>query len=159
MLHEMLYLAPAVGLALVAWLVASADTPLAEAWRKLLENAHMNALAGSLFGFIIGGAIVWLTRILGTLAFGREAMGLGDVHLMAAAGAVLGWVGPLLALFIAPFFGLLAVILSAARQRAGELPYGPWLSLGLLTVILFQDKIWAYLSPGLQILWQLLRAG
>ena len=85
-------------------------------------------------------------------------MGLGDVHLMAAGGAVLGWLGPVLAFFIAPFYGLLAVVLSAARQRSGELPYGPWLSAGLLTVMLFQDKIWAYLEPGLLGLWQLLTA-
>ncbi len=132
---------------------------LAGAWGRIFANAHLNALAAALFGFLIGGAIVWLTRILGTLAFGREAMGLGDVHLMAAGGAVLGWLGPLLAFFIAPFFGLLAVVLSAARRRAGELPYGPWLSLGLLAVILFQDKIWAYVGPGLEVLWELLGAG
>ncbi len=158
MLHEMLYLTPAVGLALVAWLVASADTSLGKAWGMLLENAHLNALAGSLFGLLIGGATVWLTRILGSLGFGREAMGLGDVHLMAAGGAVLGWLAPVLAFFIAPFYGLIAVILSAARQRAGELPYGPWLSLGLLTTMIFQDKIWAYIGPGLELFWQVLRA-
>ena len=157
--HEILYLSPPAALAIVGWLLTSGDTPLAATWQRILVNAHLNALAAALFGFLIGGAIVWLTRILGTLAFGREAMGLGDVHLMAAGGAVLGWLGPLLAFFIAPFFGLLAVVFSTARQRAGELPYGPWLSLGLLTVILFQDKIWAYVGPGLQILWELLRAG
>ena len=157
--HEILYLIPPFALAIVGWLLVSADTGLALAWQNLLANSHLNALTGSLFGFLIGGAIVWLIRILGTLAFGREAMGLGDVHLMAAAGAVLGWLGPVLAFFIAPFFGLIAVIFSAARQRGGELPYGPWLSLGLLTVMLFQDKIWAYIGPGLENLWQLLGAG
>lgn len=159
MRHEILYLIGPLALAIVGWLLVSADTRLATAWQSLLANSHLNALVASLFGLLIGGAIVWLIRILGTLAFGREAMGLGDVHLMAAAGAVLGWLGPILAFFIAPFFGLIAVIFSAARQRGGELPYGPWLSLGLLTVILFQDKIWAYLSPGLEILWQLLSGG
>ena len=125
-------------------------------WKTLVGNAHFNSLIGSLFGLLVAGGMVWLTRILGTLAFGREAMGLGDVHLMAAAGAVLGWLGPVLAFFIAPFFGLLAAILIAVRRRQGELPYGPWLSLGLLTVMLFQDKIWAYLKPGLEVAWQLL---
>ena len=72
---------------------------------------------------------------------------------------MLGWLAPVLAFFIAPFYGLIAVILSAARQRAGELPYGPWLSLGLLTTMIFQDKIWAYIGPGLELFWQLLRAG
>jgi leader peptidase (prepilin peptidase)/N-methyltransferase len=86
-------------------------------------------------------------------------MGLGDVHLMAAAGAVLGCLAPILAFFIAPFYGLLAALLTAVRHRQGELPYGPWLSLGLLTIMLFQDKIWAYLSPGLEVAWQLLTGG
>lgn len=159
MLHEILYLSPAVGLAVLGLLLTSGDTALAQSWERIFANAHLNALAGALFGFLIGGAIVWGTRILGTLAFGREAMGLGDVHLMAAGGAVLGWLGPVLAFFIAPFFGLLAVVLCAARRRADELPYGPWLSLGLLTVILFQDKIWAYIGPGLEMFWELVMAG
>jgi len=158
-LHEMLYLTPPVVLGLVGWLMASADTPLALRWQAFVGNSHVNALTASLFGLLVGGGVVWLTRILGTLAFGREAMGLGDVHLMAAAGAVLGCLAPVLAFFIAPFYGLLAALLTAVRRRQGELPYGPWLSLGLLTVMLFQDKIWAYLSPGLEVAWQLLTGG
>ena len=158
-LHEILYLTPAVVLGLVGWLIASADTSLALRWQSFIGNSHVNALTASLFGLLIGGGLVWLTRILGTLAFGREAMGLGDVHLMAAAGAVLGCLAPVLAFFIAPFYGLLAALLTAVRHRQGELPYGPWLSLGLLTVMLFQDKIWAYLEPGLQVAWQLLIGG
>jgi leader peptidase (prepilin peptidase)/N-methyltransferase len=158
-LHEMLYLTPPVVLGLVGWLVASADTPLALRWQTFVGNSHVNALTASLFGLLVGGGLVWLTRILGTLAFGREAMGLGDVHLMAAAGAVLGCLAPILAFFIAPFYGLLAALLTAVRHRQGELPYGPWLSLGLLTIMLFQDKIWAYLSPGLEVAWQLLTGG
>lgn len=155
-LHEIVYLSPAIALGIVGWVIASSDTPLAMSWKALAGNVHFNSLIGSLFGLLVAGGMVWLTRILGTLAFGREAMGLGDVHLMAAAGAVLGWLGPVLAFFIAPFFGLLAAILIAVRRRQGELPYGPWLSLGLLTVMLFQDKIWAYLKPGLEAAWQLL---
>ena len=155
-LHEILYLTPPAVLAIVGWLVASSDTQLASRWAGLMDNPHVNGLAGSLLGILVGGGVVWATRILGTLAFGREAMGLGDVHLMAAAGAVLGWLGPVLAFFIAPFYGLLAALLTAVRRGRGELPYGPWLSLGLLTVMLFQDKIWAYLEPGLAAAWQLL---
>lgn len=158
-LREVLYLLPAIVLAIISYLIFSAETPLALSFARIIKNPHVNSIAASLFGLLIAGAIVWLTRILGTLAFSKEAMGLGDVHLMAAAGAVLGWLGPILAFFIAPFFGLLAVILSAARHRAGELPYGPWLSLGLLTAMIFQDKIWSYLAQGLQGLWYLITAG
>lgn len=148
-LHEVLYLLPATILAVIGCLIISADTPLARTLGSFLQNPVVSRVSASLYGLLIGGAVVWITRILGTLAFGREAMGLGDVHLMAATGAVLGWIAPVLAFFIAPFFGLIAVVFSAARHRAGELPYGPWLSLGLLTAMIFQDKIWAYLKPGL----------
>ena len=157
-LHEILYLLPPTLLAIITCLIVLADTTPARALGSFLANPIVGRLSASLFGLLIGGAVVWVTRILGTLAFGREAMGLGDVHLMAAAGAVLGWIAPVLAFFIAPFFGLIAVIFSAARHRAGELPYGPWLSLGLLTAMVFQDKIWSYIGPGLQNLWQLLVA-
>jgi len=155
-LWEVLYLCPVVLLGTVAGLLLNCDISLVNGGRKLLEDQHVNAVLASLFGMFVGGGVVWLTRILGTLAFGREAMGLGDVHLMAAAGAVLGWLGPVLGFFIAPFYGLLAVLLSIGRQRRGELPYGPWLSLGVLTAMIFQDKIWAYVGPGLKAFWQLL---
>jgi len=55
-------------------------------------------LGGCVLGYFTGAGLVWLTRILGTLAFGKEAMGLGDVHLMAAIGAVLGPIDATLAL-------------------------------------------------------------
>ena len=96
-------------------------------------------------GMLVGGGSVWLTRILGTLGFGREAMGLGDVHLMAAAGAVIGWRDALLAYLIAPFvaLGWIAVSGALARMRGGatrELPYGPHLALAV--VIAFLGRPW-----------------
>ena len=50
--------------------------------------------------------LTWSVRFLGTLAFRREAMGFGDVTLMAMIGAFLGWQAAVLTFFLAPFFGL-----------------------------------------------------
>jgi leader peptidase (prepilin peptidase)/N-methyltransferase len=99
-----------------------------------------------LTGYLAGCAVVWATRIFGTLLFGKEAMGLGDVHLMGAAGAVIGpgWV--VLAFFIAPFFGLTWALYQFFAKKTHQIPYGPFLSLAVLTVILFQDQIYAYLT-------------
>lgn len=100
----------------------------------------VQALGGSMMGYIVGGGLIWSVRILGTLAFGREAMGLGDVHLLAAIGAVLGAVDPIWIFFIAPFSGLIWHFASAGassifRSARPELPYGPHLAFAMFVLI------------------------
>ncbi len=106
----------------------------------------VQSLGGGVMGYLVGGGIVWVIRILGSFAFGKEAMGLGDVHLLAAVGAVLGVVDPILVFVIAPFSGLTWVIVSigiAAMFKRGrrELPFGPHLALATLIVILCRPGI------------------
>ncbi len=101
----------------------------------------LQALGSSGLGMTVGAATIWMTRILGTLAFGREAMGLGDVHLMAAAGAVIGWRDAGLAYLAAPFLALTWVAVSGGLAKfrgktARELPYGPHLALAVVVVYL-----------------------
>lgn len=132
MLWELLFLAPLMILSVVGYMIAArigAEPPL---WIK--------ALTGSLIGLLVGGGVVWAIRIFGTLAFGKEAMGLGDVHLMAAVGAVLGWVDPVIAFFVAPFFGIIwtlgAAFASRFRRGSGSaLPYGPHLAAATILII------------------------
>jgi prepilin signal peptidase PulO-like enzyme (type II secretory pathway) len=72
-------------------------------------------------------------------------MGLGDVHLMGAAGAVIGpwFVG--VAFFVAPFFGLTWAIFQMFFRKTRQIPYGPFLSLGVLTVMILHDWFYGYL--------------
>ena len=93
------------------------------------------------------GAWVWGVRIFGTLGFGKEAMGLGDVHLMAAAGAVTGWIVPSIAFFIAPILGLIWALYLWARRNQRELPYGPWLAAATLVTLLSYDAFVSLLKP------------
>jgi len=116
----------------------------------------MQAIAASMLGYLSGGALIWGIRILGTLAFGREAMGLGDVHLLGAVGAVLGWFDPILIFFLAPFSGIAWVLVSVGissvfRTARRELSYGPHLAVATLLVILGRPGIeWfrATVMPG-----------
>ncbi len=132
-LKEILFVAfPVLGAAAGAWLMRSAPA-LSPPWA---------VLAGAVFGYLVGGAVVWVTRIAGTLGFGKEAMGLGDVHLLAAIGAVMGWLDSIVIFFVAPFFGLLGAALLAAlgrllSGRARVIPYGPYLAIAAVVVLAF----------------------
>jgi leader peptidase (prepilin peptidase)/N-methyltransferase len=106
----------------------------------------VQAVGGSLLGYLAGGGLVWAARILGTLGFGREAMGLGDVHLLGAVGAVLGWVDPIFIFLLAPFFGLMWAVLSMGlssllHRKRRELPYGPHLAVATLVVLLCRPVV------------------
>ena len=152
-LREVLFLAPAAVLAIAACCVLRYVPPVATAWRGLFSEAahpslapHLAAGGSALFGYLVGGLWIWGVRIAGTLAFGKEAMGLGDAHLLAAVGAVTGWIVPTLTFFVAPFLGLLwALYLWIARSQR-ELPYGPWLAAAALIAMLFYDAFHAFLS-------------
>jgi len=147
MVRELAFLAPVALVAALALFLLTHNGPLANHWNQLLATQKwLTGLLGSVFGFMIGAAVVWVTRILGSLAFGREAMGLGDVHLMAGVGAILGWTSPLIAFFVAPFLGLGWALARLILHRAREIPYGPFLSAATVLVMLFHDRIVDYFA-------------
>jgi len=113
-------------------------------WTPTGQWQPLWGLATGLVGWIIGGAIGWLARIVFTLAFGKEALGMGDVHILAAAGAVAGWPVALLGFFLAAPLALLAIVVIAIRRQSRALPYGPWLALAFFAAGLFQDRILRY---------------
>lgn len=142
-LREIVFLTPIVVGSAIASAVLTGTGPLAEPWARLLAHHVAAGLLGSLFGYFVGCAVVWATRVLGTLAFGKEAMGLGDVHLMGAAGAVVGPLMVAVAFFIAPFFGLGWALFQMISKKIRQIPYGPFLSLAVLTVMIFHDWIFS----------------
>jgi len=155
---EMLFLLPPMlGAFLCLWLAHVAD-PIHRAVHALVVHNWTSGVLGALLGALIGGFVVWITRILGTLGFGRVAMGLGDVHLMFGVGAIIGAAGATIAFFIAPFFGILIAIYMLITGTRRELPYGPYLSLATAGVLLFYCPIVAYLTPGIQGLMNIARA-
>ena len=129
---ELLFLLPILLGAGIGWAFAGTDPSPPPRWLEFLGS--------SLLGFLVGGGVVWLVRILGTLAFGREAMGMGDVHLLAGVGAALGWADPLRVFFLAPFLALAWIAATRLLSRVGgrglgELPYGPHLAVTTLLVV------------------------
>ena len=144
MFKELLFLAfPAVG-AVLAYLLLPKEPNLLP-W--------VDVLVGVTFGYLFGGGLVWGTRILGTLGFGSEAMGLGDVHLLAAIGAVLGWQSTIATFFGAAMLGVFyAVFALVARSTGGKLrilPFGPFLAGAAVIFIFFKTPVTNYIDQAL----------
>jgi leader peptidase (prepilin peptidase)/N-methyltransferase len=146
---EVVFLAVPVALAaLCAW--GAARGWGGEGWERLSSGPVLSGALGALNGALVGGFIVWLFRVGGSLAFGREAMGLGDVHLMLGIGAALGPGAAAAVFFLAPVFGLGVALFQFFGSGRRELPYGPYLSLAAFAVMLFYRPIFEALSPGVE---------
>lgn len=147
---EIRFLLPPMGLA-VAWMLCTSRVPAIErVWDSWTTSPHMNGFLGAVLGALVAAWLIWAVRILGTLLFGRVAMGLGDVHLMFGIGAVIGAGPSVIAFFLAPFFGIALAVYLLLTGKRRELPYGPYLSLGTAAAMLFYCPIADYLRPGLQ---------
>lgn len=73
----------------------------------------------------------------------REAMGMGDIHLLGMIGAFFGWSGVFFSLFAASLFAIIAAIIG--RIGFGKhLPFGPFLAMGALTWAFGGWKLWAW---------------
>lgn len=138
------------------------DTWLA---RELSEGGgvdRIGAVLGSLVGMAVGGGSLLVIGWIGKKLFRRDAMGLGDVKLLAAGGGFVGPGAALVALFLGSLVASLAgganllrfLCLSRARVRARRthkafrrslasariagryLPFGPYLGIGIGIVLL-----------------------
>jgi leader peptidase (prepilin peptidase)/N-methyltransferase len=105
---------------------------------------HLHGLAVSVAGFLAGGGIIWGVRLLGFWILRREAMGFGDVILMAMIGSFLGWQAVVIVFFLAPLIALLVVVVGFFLRREREIPYGPYLSLAAVIVLLRFHDIWPF---------------
>lgn len=150
-LREIMFLTPIMLGSIVAYNIIGRHGG-AGWWSRLIQQPAAGGFFGSLFGYFAGCGIIWAIRILGTLGFGKEAMGLGDVHLLGAAGAVIGpWMAVVVAIFVAPFSGLAWAVVQMFFKKTHEIPYGPHLSVGVLCVMIGHDWIvtrFAYLLSG-----------
>ena len=96
-----------------------------------------------MIGSIVGGGLLWIVAIVGSAALGREAMGGGDIKLMAMLGAFLGWQGALLTIFLGALLGTL-VFLPIAWRSDRLVPFGVFLALGAVADFYFGDALLAW---------------
>ena len=120
-------------------------------WTPLFNQALVQSFWEALIGLLVGGGVIWGIRIVGTWYFKQEAMGFGDVKLMAYVGGFLGWENTLLCIFLASLVGSIVGLLLklfGKIEKYGHIPFGPYLTLGAYITLLYGEKIldW-YFSP------------
>jgi leader peptidase (prepilin peptidase)/N-methyltransferase len=114
--------------------------PYIPEWIKF--HPHWHGLAFSLAGLFAGAGITWLARLISRWALGNEALGFGDVTLMAMIGSFLGWQPVVFVFLLAPLCGIaIAIALRLARGRR-VLPYGPFLSSAAVLVLFLWRWLW-----------------
>ena len=100
----------------------------------------------SLAGLVLGFGLLWLIRFFGSKAFGREAMGMGDVFLMGAVGALFGPVAVLVTVVLSSLVGSVVglALIALAKARLGgftAIPFGPYICLGCLGWMFFGTEL------------------
>jgi leader peptidase (prepilin peptidase)/N-methyltransferase len=95
-----------------------------------------------LIGTLAGAGFLYLVLFYGGVFYGQDAMGEGDLNLIALVGAFLGWRAVVLTILVACLVGSavgIALILTRRLDRRQHIPFGPFLSLGAV-VALFWGK-------------------
>ncbi|WP_435018815.1 prepilin peptidase [Tundrisphaera sp. TA3] len=106
------------------------------------------------YGMLVGGLLIGVVRVVGGIVFRREAMGAGDIHILAMIGVYMGWQAAIVTFFLAPFFGLVPALAKLTvylgkrlrgrpyLQSDRELPFGPYLSMAALALMYSWIWIW-----------------
>ncbi len=99
------------------------------------RDALIGAAACSLLLFGMGELV---SRVLG-----KEALGFGDVKMIAMMGAFLGWQLTLVALFLASFLGSVIGIglVAITRDRDYQIPLGSFLAIGAIAAAAVGDPL------------------
>jgi prepilin signal peptidase PulO-like enzyme (type II secretory pathway) len=109
----------------------------------VIQNAHAAGLAASLRGMVGGGGMIYGVGVLGKVLFRKEAMGFGDVKLMAFLGGFLGWAHILIVLMLACIVGSVVGIVSFLITKDRYLAFGPYLALGAVIILLATEPVHA----------------
>lgn len=103
-----------------------------------------DALLTAAIGAAVGFGLLWLVGAAGTWAFKEEAMGGGDIKMMAMVGAFLGWKGVLLTIFLGALLGSLIFLPLTLAGRKKLVPFGIFLALGATAAYLVGPAIFAW---------------
>lgn len=107
-------------------------------FNPVLGDTFGQRILNSFIGLLAGGGSLLAVAIVGKWIFKKDAMGGGDIKLMAGVGAFIGWEKVLFAIFIASVLGsIVGIILILLKKiiKKQEIAFGPYLALGSYAVL------------------------
>jgi leader peptidase (prepilin peptidase)/N-methyltransferase len=141
-----------IGVSIAPFFMTGLNEPLPFNLGHLIPHAgpHLVGFLNSVIGMFCGALplliIGWLWEKLRRV----EAMGGGDIKLMAMTGSFLGWKSALLTIMLGSLSGSIigiALILLNRHKMSKVIPFGPFLALGAMTSAFYgTDIIEWYLS-------------
>lgn len=108
-------------------------------------EGHWAGLIQSLIGMAAGFGLFWAISILGRLILKKDAMGFGDVKLMGALGAYLGWESIIFITFVSSLLGSIigiACIATGKKEIQSKIPFGPYIALAAVIWVLGGAAWW-----------------
>jgi leader peptidase (prepilin peptidase)/N-methyltransferase len=96
------------------------------------SHTPLQGFSWSLASAILGAMVLLAVAWLGTMLFKKEAMGMGDVKLLAAMCSFLGTMSMLWIIVVSSFVGSILGVALIVWQRGAwgtRIPYGPFLGL------------------------------
>lgn len=104
------------------------------------ETQRLWSLAWSALGILVGGGILYLAGTLAEKILKKEAMGGGDVKLLAMIGGFLGWQAVLWTVFVSSLLG--SIVGLALRFTRGDerIPFGPYLAAAACLYLFIGDQ-------------------
>jgi prepilin signal peptidase PulO-like enzyme (type II secretory pathway) len=133
-----------LGVLLLGFLLAVVWAVLVYRYAPAQPFVYQRAYDGLLYAFASAAgaaALVWVLRALYFVVRGIEGMGLGDVKMMAALGAFLGWYSAFGVLLYSSMLGAVAGLIIAGVRRSGlntAFPFGVFLGAMAIVVLLTQ---------------------
>jgi leader peptidase (prepilin peptidase)/N-methyltransferase len=111
---------------------------------------NFQPLANSFLGVLAGGGILYLIAVVAQAILKKEAMGGGDIKLLAFVGAITGWQLIFLILMLSSLVGSIvgSIQLFLMRNKDKDtpltghyIPFGPYLALASLIAILWGNQL------------------
>ncbi len=105
--------------------------------------AGLGPLLDAAIGAAVGFTLLYAVAVLGEKAFGKEAMGGGDIKMMAMVGAFVGWKGVLLTIFGGALIGTVVFVPIHLKTRK-LVPFGVFLAAAAAITFVMGDAIVAW---------------